>query len=102
MIVVLTRPKDYRKQPSKGRIYQLFYRKYPNFVKVASQRWKTYNRQVEEVIKLEKAGEIFVVRPEKDLDIGRLETNPEKFDEIYNIGLTDTQKIMPKLKAYLK
>ncbi|WP_019780559.1 patatin-like phospholipase family protein [Streptococcus sobrinus] len=102
LIVVLTRPKDYRKRPSKGRIYQLFYRKYPNFVKVASQRWKTYNCQVEEVIKLEKAGEIFVVRPEKDLDIGRLETNPEKFDEIYNIGLTDTQKIMPKLKAYLK
>lgn len=102
LIVVLTRPLDYRKKPSKGRLYQLFYRKYPEFVRVASQRWKTYNREVEEVIKLEESGDLFAIRPDKDLDIGRLETDPEKFDEIYNIGLTDAQKMMPQLKAYLQ
>ena len=34
LIVVLTRPKGYRKEPSKTskRIYKLFYRKYPEFV----------------------------------------------------------------------
>ena len=46
LIVVLTQPKEYRKKPSSGRAYKLLYRKYPNFVKVASMRYKHYNQAV--------------------------------------------------------
>lgn len=102
LIVVLTRPIDYRKKPSSGRIYKLLYRKYPNFVKVASLRYKHYNKAVEHVIDLEKKGELFALRPSQDLVIGRLEKNPDKFDEIYTIGLQDAREAMDDLKNYLE
>ena len=66
LIVVLTRPIDYRKKPSSGRIYKLLYRKYPNFVKVASMRYKHYNKTVERVIDLEKRGQLYAIRPSHD------------------------------------
>lgn len=101
LIVVLTRPIDYRKKPSSGRIYKLLYRKYPNFVKVASMRYKYYNKAVERVIDLEKRGQLYAIRPSQDLVIGRLEKNPVKFDEIYTIGLQDAREAMDGLKEYL-
>ena len=57
LIVVLTRPKGYRKHPSKTskRIYKLFYRKYPEFVEVASNRHIHYNKSIEKIETLEKS-----------------------------------------------
>ena len=51
LIVILTRPKGYRKQPSKTskRLYKIFYRKYPEFVKVASNRHLHYNKSIEKI-----------------------------------------------------
>ncbi|MCP1639535.1 patatin-like phospholipase family protein [Streptococcus gallinaceus] len=101
LIVVLTQPKEYRKKPSSGRAYKLLYRKYPNFVKVASMRYKHYNQAVERVIELEEAGELFVFRPQEKLKIGRLEKDLDKLQEIYDRGLEDTRDRLPDLEKYL-
>lgn len=101
LIVVLTQPLNYRKKPSSGRLYRLLYKKYPDFVAVASKRYQHYNERVEKVIQLEKEGKLFAIRPEESLKIGRLEKNPEKFDEIYSIGLTDGQGKIAELINYL-
>lgn len=101
LIVVLTRPIDYRKQASSGRLYKLLYKKYPNFVKVATRRPEQYNETVEKIIDLEKKGEVFVVRPHQAIEIGRLEKNPDKFDEAYNLGLSDAEATMGQLQSYL-
>lgn len=101
LIVVLTRPINYRKKTSSGRIYKLLYRKYPNFVKVASRRPEHYNATVEHIINLEKDRELFALRPSRAVEIGRLEKNPEKFDEIYQLGLADAEQRLPALKTYL-
>lgn len=101
LIVVLTRPIDYRKKPSSGRLYRLFYRKYPKFVEVASKRYEHYNNTIEHIIDLENKGELFAIRPSQNLEIGRLETNPEKYEEIYQVGLADAKEDMTKLKEYL-
>lgn len=101
LIVVLTRPIDYRKQASSGRLYKLLYKKYPNFVKVATRRPEQYNETVEKIIDLENKGEVFVVRPHQAIEIGRLEKNPDKFDEAYNLGLSDAEATMGQLQSYL-
>ncbi|WP_057491253.1 patatin-like phospholipase family protein [Streptococcus orisasini] len=101
LIVVLTRPINYRKKTSSGRIYKLLYRKYPNFVKVASRRPEHYNATVEHIINLEKDRELFALRPSRAVEIGRLEKNPEKFEEIYQLGLADAEQRMLALKTYL-
>lgn len=101
LIVILTQPLDYRKKTSSGRLYKLLYKKYPNFVAVASKRYQHYNTEVENIIELEKAGQLFAIRPKEPLKIGRLEKNPDKFDEIYERGMSDGQEIIPNLKNYL-
>ena len=101
LIVVLTRPLDYRKKASSGRLYKLLYRHYPNFVEVASKRYQYYNDTLEHIIDLEQKGQVFAIRPSQPLEIGRLETNPDKFEEIYQIGLKQAKADMASLQAYL-
>ena len=67
LIVVLTRPIDYRKKPSSGRLYKLFYRKYPKFVEVA-QTLSALQCTVEHIIDLERKAN-FCHRPSQNLEI---------------------------------
>ncbi|HGI5105445.1 TPA: patatin family protein [Streptococcus agalactiae] len=101
LIVVMTRPLNYQKKPSSGRLYKTLYRKYPNFVKTALNRYQQYNNSLEKVMSLEKTGDLFAIRPSKSLVIGRLEKNPDKLDSIYQLGMKDAKSGMPELNSYL-
>ncbi|MFC3927176.1 patatin-like phospholipase family protein [Streptococcus caprae] len=101
LIVVLTRPLDYRKKASSPLPYKLAYRKYPKFVEVASKRYLHYNKAVEKIAEQEMQGELFAIRPSQNLVIGRLEKDSDKFDEIYGIGVADAEAALPELRAYL-
>lgn len=102
LIVILTRPLDYRKTRPNERIIDLFYRHYPNFAKKLKKRHQDYNETVEKITKMEKAGELFVIRPSKMIPIKRLERNPEKLQQMYDLGMKDATKTMEQLKAYLR
>lgn len=101
LIVILTQPLDYRKKASSGRLYRLFYKEYPKFVEVASKRYQHYNDTVEKIIRMEEAGEIYVIRPEQSLAVRRLERDPEKLEAVYTLGFQDSQKQLMELKHYL-
>ena len=101
VIVVLTQPLSYRKKPMNKALIRAFYRKYPNLCRTLEERHTRYNAQVEEVIRLEKEGKIFVIRPEEPLDIKRLEKDPAELARVHGIGLADGEKTMAALKAYL-
>ena len=101
VIVVLTQPLSYRKKPMNKAMIRAFYRKYPNLCRTLEERHARYNAQVEEVIRLEKEGKIFVIRPDEPLDIKRLEKNPAELARVYGIGLADGEKAMAALEAYL-
>lgn len=102
IIVVLTRPITYRKKKSPTFPYKLYYKNYPNFLKTVNNRYKEYNKIVEEIIKLESKKEIFVIRPSKFIKIKRLEKNITKVEAMYNLGYTDTEKQIKNLLEYLK
>ena len=102
LIVILTRPLGYRKKASSGRIYKLLYRKYPNFVKAATKRYQHYNDSLDQIEELEKTGDLFAIRPSKALEIGRLEKNPDKLEDIYQLGLQDGEEIMAELREYIE
>ncbi|MBF0805938.1 MULTISPECIES: patatin family protein [unclassified Streptococcus] len=101
LIVILTQPLDYRKKASSGRLYRLFYKEYPKFVEVASKRYQYYNDTVEKIIRMEEAGEIYVIRPEQSLAVRRLERDPEKLEAVYTLGFQDSQRKLMELKHYL-
>lgn len=100
-VVVLTRPSDYRKKEENNALSKLIYRKYPKFVKTLNERYLVYNRTMERIEKMEKAGTIFVIRPKQALEIGRFEKNPENVQKVYDIGYADAQKQMKALQKWL-
>lgn len=92
-VVVLTRNKGYRK-PLKGtKVPFMFYRKYPKAKEAIRQRNMIYNREIELVEKLEAEGMITVIRPEKPIEVGRMERDTEKLLALYNEGYELASKI---------
>lgn len=101
-VVVLTRDVQYRKSPERSWMAGLVYRKYPAFARALSRRHEVYNRTVERILELEKAGEIFVIRPEQPLNIGRLDNDPENMQKVYDIGYQDAKRCMKDLKEWME
>lgn len=105
IIVVLTQPLDYRKRPlnkKKERIVKWKFRKYPKLIAAMLSRYEKYNATLERIIDLENKQEIFVIRPSQKIDINILERNPDKMQEVYELGVNDCKKIVNDLKKFLK
>ena len=50
----------------------------------------------------EKAGRIFVIRPQKANDIGRIEKDREKLEALYRLGYQDAKKRWGELMNFLQ
>jgi predicted patatin/cPLA2 family phospholipase len=99
-VVVLTRNKGYRKEPSRVKwLAKRFYPKYPKLQEVIIKRYMMYNDTLDYIDELEKKNKVFVIRPSDLLDIGRAEKNVEKLTELYNLGYKD---IKDKYNALMK
>lgn len=101
-VVILTRDESYRKKPELRALPGLVYRKYPEFAKALLNRHNQYNDTVQYINRLEEEGCVFVIRPSLPLEIGRLENDPEKVQKVYDIGRTDTEATIGRLKAWLE
>ena len=105
IVVVLTRPIDYRKEPLSDlfmKIISLKYKKYPEFIEVMKNRYKEYNNTVERIIEMEKNKEIFVIRPSEPINLGTIERNPDNLQKVYDLGIKDCKNSLEKLKEYIK
>ena len=101
-ILILTRDEKYRKKQSKlGKISAVRYRKYPKFVELMNTRYKRYNETLEYIYGLEEKGDIFIIQPEKPLNLGRIEKNREKLEKVYMIGYKEAEKRYEGLIEYL-
>lgn len=92
--VILTRNKGYRKQIKKASpLSKLFYRKYPKLQDAINSRNIIYNRTMDLIDKLEEEGKIMVLRPEKPLEVDRMEKNIDKLNALYAEGYALAEKI---------
>ena len=102
VIVVLTRPKEYRKKKHSPLLAKLFYKKYPNLIEAINTRYKQYNNTLDIIEELEDKKDIYVFRPSTDLKIKRVEKDKSKLEAMYNLGLKDFKDNLKSLKKYLK
>ena len=102
IIVVPTRPIDFRRRKKTTILNKIKYKKYPLFADKLSNRYKMYNKEVERIIDLENQGKVFVIRPSRFVNIKRLEKNPEIIQEMYDLGVSDTKSKLKELKKYLE
>ncbi|MBQ8803851.1 MAG: patatin family protein [Tyzzerella sp.] len=100
-VVVLTREDGYVKKPEHAGLSKIGYRKYPAFVKALQNRHMNYNETLKEIKQLEADGKVLVIRPAEPLNIGRLESDPEKIEAIYNIGYHDGLAVATKVKEFI-
>ena len=102
IVVVLTRPIEYRKKKSNKLLPKLFYSKYPNFIESINTRYSRYNETLDYIEDLEKKKKIIVIRPSKLIKISRVEKDPNKLQEMYDLGTYDYNELKKDLKKYLK
>lgn len=102
-IVVLTRPKGYRKKPSHNKwLAKIVYREYPNFVKAMIERPKMYNDELDYIAKEQKEGRALVIQPSKFIKISRLETDIEIVKAMYELGRQDALAMLDEIKEFLR
>jgi predicted patatin/cPLA2 family phospholipase len=65
---------------------KIFYRKYPHLQKALAERNAVYNRTMGLIEKLEEEGRIAVIRPQKPVEIGRMEKDTAKLTSLYEEG----------------
>lgn len=92
-VVVLTRNKGYRKKSKDMKIPSFIYKKYPAIRQALEKRNELYNYQLNLVEQLEEEGQIFVIRPERPIEVGRLERNIQKLEALYHEGYSLASKI---------
>lgn len=101
LIVVLTREEGYRKTPMNGAMLRLLGRKYPAIARRLAARHTDYNRALEELERRRAEGRAFVIRPSVKTPIRRIESDPEKLQQVYDLGVADGQAALPALQAWL-
>lgn len=105
VVVVLTRDKAYRKPMLSNKmkkLYKLAYHKYPKLIEKLNTMPERYNKLQEELIDLEKEGKIFIIRPEKEVTVSRLEKDKRKLENLYKEGIAEAEKKLDTLKEYLE
>lgn len=104
VVVVLTREHGYRKKPIDRltkRGYDRYFEPLPELRVSLMEMPDRYNRMQEELDELEKAGRIFIIRPEFPVLVSRVEQDGEKLKALYNEGRRIGEASLPALKEYL-
>ena len=85
-VVVLTRNRGYRKRDRESFFPPIFYLRYPALRKAIRLRNLIYNKQITYVEELEAQHRIMVIRPERPIDVDRMERDTRKLEALYNEG----------------
>ena len=85
-LVVLTRPKGYRKETKDIKVPSFIYRKYPKLREALSSRCAAYNAQLDLVDEYEEKGLIMTIRPQQPVEVDRLEKDVKKLESLYEEG----------------
>lgn len=101
-VIVLTQPRNFVKnKASLIPILKLKYHKYPKVVEMMANRHIMYNRQLEEIRKMEKENKVYVIAPYETLNIKRTENDPEKLEQVYQEGRKVAKEKLNEVKAFL-
>ncbi len=102
-IVILTRPAGYRKSPDRTMpLMKLKYSEYPEYIRAAEIRHEAYNATLDRLEEYEKEGKVLILRPSRDLSVGRAERKVENLKRMYKLGRYDARKNMEEILAYVK
>ncbi|MDE6875182.1 MAG: patatin family protein [Lachnospiraceae bacterium] len=104
LVLVLTRQAGYEKPPTSKAMkltYERRYRRYPELAKRLVAVPEHYNEMQKEITALEQAGKLFVIRPQKPVEISRVEKDVERLRRLYEEGRAQMEARMEAMCGYL-
>lgn len=94
VIIILTRPLDYRKKSKKRKIYKTLNKTFPKMVERLEKRCDLYNSQLDNILqKYAPDGKAFVLAPSDVCGVSTLRFTKEHLDLLYNKGYEDGKKV---------
>ena len=101
-VIVLTQPDTYRKKPNRLLwLMRLFLRRYPMIIKAMRDRHIEYNRTTATIRERAARGEMFVICPDKPLNISRTSKNPDEMQRVYEEGRRVALSQIDRIREYL-
>lgn len=101
-VVILTREDGYRKTAEHCLwLMKTLLRKYPKVIEALKHRPAKYNRQLQVVKEQERAGNAFVFRPMKPLDVSRTTHDYKEMNRVYQQGRDEALQRLDELKKFL-
>lgn len=85
-VVVTTRNKGFRSTERDIHVPSFIYKDYPHLREALSHRVEAYNTQLELVERMERWGEVVVIRPMRKMEVGRTCSDVEKLERLYEEG----------------
>ncbi len=102
VIVVLTRERDFRRQPEKLQpLINRVYRKYPNFCDTMRRRAETYNAAREKLFQLEQEGKVLLFAPHNTQGFRRTERDVAKIRALWQDGYDEGMARLDEVRAFL-
>ena len=103
VLVVLTRERGFWKARERAsRVAEGAYRAYPAFQAALRDREDRYNRQREELMRLEQEGRALVLAPESTEGFRRLERDLDKIRRMHRNGFDTACGRMDEIRAFLR
>lgn len=101
-VVVLTQPAGFVKQPSKSMwVCRWRHPELAGMHRLLARRHEIYNETLAMIESMQSKGEVFVIRPETTMGVGRICRKPKKLYDLYDHGYVTAQGQMQALRAYL-
>lgn len=95
-VLVLTRNRGYRNTGKDMKIPRFIYRKYPRLRVALSRRLAAYNAQLEYVERMEDEDRVICIRPERPMEVDRIEKDIAKLERLYEEGFTLGERFCEK------
>ena len=102
-VVILTKPKGYRKKPYAGKAFiRTYLRKYPELYNAMLRRHIMYNSEMDYIDACEAAGKIIAIRPDAKLKMKQWERDPHILEEAYQLGRKKGEQYKDAVKEFLR
>lgn len=105
VVLVLTQPLQARKLPLsrlQRRTYRMVYGRNRVLLPLLLQEPQLFNEQRTEIMKLVRSGKLFILGPDRRFRVERVERDPARIQEGYELGRQEAETHWEDLKRYLE
>lgn len=102
IVVLFSKPDGYIMKPQPHRlVYTFAMRKYPRIIWALNHRHEKYNRQINDVRRMEWQGKAFTYAPSADIKVSTYKVDQQTMEALYQNGRRDAESKMEELKKFL-